>query len=127
MPCHYTLESGLHLYIEALRTTALQAGAPLDSKGYIFSNARSPADRRTAHPIRQPGLPHDPRGATNLGIDTRIGSHSFRATGITEYLHNGSKHAIAQQMTNHESTRATGIYHRRNNQPSLDERERILI
>ena len=30
-------------------------------------------------------------------------------------------------MTNHESTRATGIYHRRNNQPSLDERGRILI
>ena len=48
MPCHYTLESGLHLYIEALRTTALQAGAPLDPKSYIFSNARSPADRRTA-------------------------------------------------------------------------------
>ena len=61
------------------------------------------------------------------GIATRIGCHSFRATGITEYLRNGGKLEIAQQMANHESSRTTGLYDRRQDQASLDEVERIVI
>jgi integrase len=61
------------------------------------------------------------------GIKTKIGCHSFRATGITEYLRNGGKLEIAQQMANHESARTTGLYDRRNDQVSFDEVERILI
>ena len=34
---------------------------------------------------------------------------------------------IGQQTANHESTRTTGLYDRRNDQLSLDEVERILI
>ena len=55
------------------------------------------------------------------------GCHTFRATGITEYLRNGGKLEIAQQMANHESARTTGLYDRRNDHVSLDEVERILI
>lgn len=75
------------------------------------------------------GLPR-PGGqgkAADAGIETKIGCHSFRATGITEYLRNGGKLEIAQQMANHESARTTGLYVRRNDQVSLDEVERILI
>ena len=61
------------------------------------------------------------------GIKTRIGCHSFRATGITEYLRNGGRLAIAQRMANHESARTAGLYDRRGDQVSLDEVERILI
>lgn len=64
------------------------------------------------------------RGAAIL---TRIGCHSLRTTGITEYLRNGGKLEIAQQMTNHESARTTGLYDRRTNQINLDEVERIVI
>ena len=67
------------------------------------------------------------RRALDAGIRTRIGNHTFRATGITEYLRNGGKLEIAQQMANHESARTTGLYDRRNDQVSLDEVERILI
>ena len=67
------------------------------------------------------------RRALQASIDTRVGCHSFRATGITEYLKNGGKLEIAQQMANHESARTTGLYDRRNDQLSLDEVERILI
>jgi len=71
------------------------------------------------------------RRAMAAGMQTRINCHTFRATGITEYLRNGGKLEIAQQMANHESTRTTGLYDRRNDQPaphdSLDEVERILI
>ena len=67
------------------------------------------------------------RRATDAGIETKIGCHSFRATGITEYLRNGGKLEIAQRMANHESARTTGLYGRRSDQVSLDEVERIRI
>jgi integrase len=35
------------------------------------------------------------RRARDAGIATRIGCHSFRATGITEYLRNGGKLEVA--------------------------------
>ncbi len=49
------------------------------------------------------------------------------ATGITEYLKNGGKLEVAQQMANHESARTTGLYDRRDDQINLDEVERIVI
>ena len=58
---------------------------------------------------------------------TKIGCHSFRATGITEYLRNGGKLEVAQQMANHESSRTTGLYDRRQDEVLLDEVERIVI
>ena len=67
------------------------------------------------------------RRALEANIHTRIGCHSFRATGITEYLRNGGKLEIAQAMANHASARTTDLYDRRNDQLSLDEVERILI
>ena len=65
--------------------------------------------------------------AVAAGVRTRIGCHSFRATGITEYLRNGGRLEIAQQMANHESARTTGLYDRRTGQVNLDEVERIQI
>ena len=67
------------------------------------------------------------RRAAEAGIRTRIGCHSFRATGITEYLRNGGRLEVAQHMANHESARTTGLYDRRKDQMSVDEVERILI
>ena len=67
------------------------------------------------------------RRALAAKVRTKIGCHSFRATGITEYLRNGGKLEIAQQMANHESSRTTGLYDRRQDQVSLDEVERIMI
>ena len=67
------------------------------------------------------------RRALVAKVWTKIECHSFRATGITEYLRNGGKLEIAQQMANHESSRTTGLYDRRQDQVSLDEVERIMI
>lgn len=65
------------------------------------------------------------RRARDAGILTKIGSHSFRATGITTYLKNGGKLEIAQQIAAHESSRTAGLYDRRDDDVSLDEVERI--
>jgi site-specific recombinase XerD len=50
------------------------------------------------------------RRAEAAGVRTKIGCHTFRATGITEYLRNGGRLEVAQQMANHESTHTTGLY-----------------
>jgi integrase len=45
-------------------------------------------------------------------IETKIGNHTFRATGITAYLKNGSTLKKAAAMANHSSTRTTQFYDR---------------
>ena len=49
------------------------------------------------------------RRAEAAGIKTKIGNHTFRATGITGYLKNGGTLEHAQHMANHESPRTTKL------------------
>ena len=119
MPCHHNLDAYLHAYLEAA-----QAGA----KSYLFRTATGRSATLSSRPMSQSDVWRMiGRRAERAGIKTKIGCHTFRATGITEYLRNGGKLEIAQQMANHESARTTGLYDRRNDQVSLDEVERILI
>src|SRR5438270_12874868 len=67
------------------------------------------------------------RRAAAAGIATKLGNHSFRATGITAYLKNGGTLENAAAMANHASTRTTQLYDRRRDDISLDEVERIAI
>jgi integrase len=79
----------------------------------------------------QPGEPWGKgpigRRAAGAGIATKLGNHSFRATGITAYLKNGGTLEKAAAMANHASTRTTQLYDRRRDELSLDEVERIVI
>jgi site-specific recombinase XerD len=121
MPCHHNLEAYLQEYLE-------RAALGDDNKGWLFRTAWRRTGQLTERPMTQADAYRMiRRRAAQAGILTRIGNHSFRATGITEYLRNGGKLEIAQQMANHESARTTGLYDRRNDQVSLDEVERILI
>jgi integrase/recombinase XerD len=82
----------------------------------------------TRKPLTQPDayrmVQRRPKAA---GIETRIGNHTFRATGITAYLKNSGKLEVAQHIANHESPRTTKLYDRRQDEISLDEIERIAI
>ena len=121
MPCHHNLEAYLQAYIEG-------AGLAGEDKAYLFRTARGRAGRLSTEPMSQPDAYRMiTRRARAAGIWTRIGNHSFRATGITEYLKNGGKLEIAQAMAAHESARTTGLYDRRDDLVSLDEVERIVI
>ena len=66
-------------------------------------------------------------GNVLAGRLTKLGNHSFRATGITAYLKNGGTLEKAAAMANHASTRTTQLYDRRRGEVSLDEVERIVI
>jgi len=120
MPCHGNLEAWLRAYID---------GASLvGGKTYLFRTAAGRTGGLTANPMAQGDVFRMVgRRAAAAGIRTRIGCHSFRATGITEYLRNGGRLEVAQQMANHESARTTGLYDRRGDQMSVGEVERILI
>ena len=121
MPCHHNLDEYVHAY---LQTVALED----DSKGFLFRSAKGRGGALSANPMSQADVYRMiGRRAAAASVDTRIGCHSFRATGITEYLRNGGKLEVAQQMANHESARTTGLYDRRQAQVSLDEVEGILI
>jgi integrase len=61
------------------------------------------------------------------GIMTKVGNHSFRATGITAYLKNGGTLEKAAAMANHASTRTAQLYRRGRGEINLDEVERISV
>ena len=120
MPCHHNLDAYLHAYIEDAQL--------VDTKGWLFRSAIGRTGTLSDHPMRQADVYRMiGRRALAAEVRTKIGCHSFRATGITEYLRNGGTLEIAQQMANHESSRTTGLYDRRQDQVSLDEVERIRI
>jgi integrase len=120
MPCHHNLDEYLHAYIDQAQLA--------DGKGWLFRSAIGRTGQLSKNPMRQSDVYRMiARRALDAKVRTRIGCHSFRATGITEYLRNGGRLGIAQQMANHESARTTGLYDRRMDQVSLDEVERIVI
>jgi site-specific recombinase XerD len=121
MPCHHQLDESLHAYLE-------RAGLVNDDKGYLFRSLAGKTGQLTERPLGQSDVHRMiRRRAEAADILTAIGCHSFRATGITEYLRNGGKLEVAQQMANHESARTTGLYDRRQDQINLEEVERIRI
>jgi site-specific recombinase XerD len=121
MPCHHTLEEYLHAYIDGV-------GIGADPKGPLFRTVGrgTQAMTRTALPQAN-AYAMVRRRAEAAGIGTRIGNHTFRATGITAYLKNGGTLENAAAMANHASTRTTQLYDRRRDEISLDEVERIRV
>ncbi len=75
-----------------------------------------------ALPVSVPVLPaavwNKGADARGTGIKTRIGNHTFRATGITAYLKNNGTLEAAQHIANHGSPRTTKLYDRRQDEIS---------
>jgi site-specific recombinase XerD len=121
MPCHHSLEEYLHAYIDG-------AGLASDSKGPLFSTiARGTGRLSTAAMSQADAHAMIRRRAAAAGIETLLGNHSFRATGITDYLRNGGTLETAAAMANHASTRTTQLYDRRQDTVTLGEIERIRV
>lgn len=65
--------------------------------------------------------------ATKANINTKISCHSWRDTGITNYLAHGGTLENAARIAAHESPRTTMLYDRTCDAIGLDEIERIRI
>src|SRR4051795_2970263 len=121
MPAHHLLES----YVDAYLT---EAGIASDKDTPLFRTTVGKTGTLTERRMtRTDALRMIWRRARAAGIETELGCHSFRATGITVYLQNGGLLEHAQQMANHESARTTKLYDRRNDKVTLDEVEKIML
>lgn len=121
MPCHHNLETYLRTYIE-------RAGLKDKPKAYLFPTIKRGTRELGVTPLaRENAYAMVRRRAAAAGIETKIGNHTFRATGITAYLKNGGTLEKAAAMANHASTRTTQIYDRRPDEVTLDEVERVGI
>src|SRR6516164_2462033 len=121
MPCHHNREE----YLTPIWTAPSLCGDP---KGPLFRTIGRGTGQLTRTVLPQANAyAMIRRRAAAAGIETKLGNHSFRATGITAYLKNGGTLEKAAAMANHASTRTTQLYDRRREELTLDEVERIGI
>ena len=117
-----------HKVVEYLDAYLKEAQIADESELPLFRSVKGKSNQLTHSPLSR----HDAyrmvrRRARAAGIKSRIGCHSFRATGITAYLENGGTIENAQAIAAHESPRTTKLYDRTNDEVTLDEIERIRI
>ncbi len=121
MPAHHTLEAYLDAYVQI-------AGIAEDRKGPLFRSAPRNGKTPTRNYLKTADVWRMIRRRAKLaGIKTAIGCHTFRATGITNYLDHEGTLEKAQQMAAHASPRTTKLYDRTNDQITLDEVEKIVL
>jgi integrase/recombinase XerD len=121
VPVHHKAEQYLDAYLRAANLT----GSP---KTPLFRTLPGRSGRLTDQRMnRREALKVIKRRAQAAGLSTRIGNHTFRATGITTYLLNGGSLEHAQAIAGHESPRTTKLYDRTRDEITLEEVERIRL
>jgi integrase/recombinase XerD len=123
IPAHHMAQAWTDEYVD-------RAGLVADPKGPLFPSAgtRRGIDQLTRQPLgRADALKMIKRRAGRAGPPAQVCAHSFRGTGITEYLRAGGTLETAARIAGHESTRTTQLYNRLQDEVSLDEIERIHI
>jgi integrase/recombinase XerD len=121
MPCHHKLELYLDAYIQGARISG-------DRKSPLFRSAIGKTRTLSDRPMsRTDAWAMVRRRGKDAGIETAIGNHTFRATGITDYLTNGGRIEVAQRMAGHANAKTTGLYDRRSDDISVSEVERVSI
>jgi site-specific recombinase XerD len=120
MPLHHNAEKYLLEYMDAAGLHG-QPNTPLfrtiGRRQYLTPNAMH----------RNDALRMIKRRARAVGISHHICSHTFRATGITEYMRNGGTLEKAQHMAAHASSQTTQMYNRVADAVTMSEVERVLI
>ena len=106
MPFEVLVHHWNHAYRKIASDAATDPNTPMPEGGWGHLNIRYNPNRALPDGI-------------NIAIDI--------LPDITTYLENGGTLEKAQQMANHESTKTTKLYDRRNDQVTLDEIERIVI
>lgn len=117
IPAHPNAALYLEEYLEVAGLT----------KGPLFPSANR---HRLLNPTRigrGPVLRMVKRHAARAGLSPKVCCHTFRATGITEFLNQGGALERAQKFAGHSSPTTTQLYDRRDAEDDLDEIGRIRI
>lgn len=121
VPLHHKAEEFLDAYLAA-------AGIGAERNTPLFRSAEGKSGRLTSRGLnRTDALVAIKRRAAAVGLPPTICCHTFRATGITNYLENGGLLEKAQQMAAHASPQTTRLYDRTSEALSLDEFEKIHL
>ncbi len=120
VPAHHKLEHFLDAYLAAAGIAG-QKGKPLFRS---LDRRRQLSSRRL---VRREALAMVKRRARAAGLGEAVCNHTFRATGITNYLENNGTLEKAQAIAGHSSPRTTKLYDRTSDQLDLGEIEKIQI
>jgi site-specific recombinase XerD len=121
VPAHHLVEEYLDAYL--LEGSILeQKDSPLFRT--TVGRTRKLTDRGLQ---RQEAWAMIKRRALAAGVNGDACNHTFRASGITNFLRNGGSRDNAQKIAAHEDSRTTSLYDRRDDTISLDEIERIRL
>ena len=119
-PVHHKLEEYLDTYLKAAGIADNLKTEPL------FRSARGRSGTLTDRRMHRSDVwKMVQRRVKDAGIITPVCCHSFRAMGITNYLKNGGKREVAQEMAMHNSSQTTRLYDRRDDLVNLEEIERV--
>jgi integrase/recombinase XerD len=123
VPVHHKAAAFLDEYIEAAGI-----GEERDTPLFRSSGRGRGRNTLTERPMSRNLAWHMvKRRARDAGLGSGLCNHSFRSTGITDYLRNSGTLEVAARIAGHVSTRTTQLYDRRQDEISLDEIERIHI
>src|SRR6202008_3910532 len=89
------------------------------------------AVRKTGELSRRPLVRTDAAGMLKrrlkqAGLPAHYSPHSFRTTGITNFLENDGTLEAAQRIAGHSDSRTTKLYDRRGQKVLLEDMERIV-
>jgi site-specific recombinase XerD len=137
VPAHRKAAEYLEAYLAAAAVNGDMAagvggdgtqGIALDPNSPLFRSTRTKTRQLTERRVAENDvLRMVKRRCREVGLPLAIGCHTFRATGITNYLEHGGTLEIAAQIAGHESTRTTQLYDRTSDELELDEIERVRI
>ena len=133
MPVQHRLEEYLDAYIEAAGgADSFPFEITKDGKRTkhqpLFRSTRGRSRALTGSRMsRQDAWRMVKRRVKAAGLYAAICNHSFRGTGITNYLENGGDLREAQRMAGHSNAKTTGLYDRRDQKITRGEVERITI
>ena len=121
VPVHSKAKEAIDLWLEA-SGLASNPAAPLFP---VYGKDRETIELK--HLDRRSILKLVEKRASASGIVKRVCCHSFRATGITEYMNAGGTIEIAQQIAGHKSSSTARIYDRSQDLLTIEEIERVQI
>ena len=120
VPAHHNAEAYMDGYLDA-------AGIRDQRKAPLFRSVDRHRNLTEHGMSRSDVLRMIKRRAKDAGLPSSTCCHTFRATGITDYLENGGTVENAQAIAAHESPQTTKLYDRTGDEITLDEVERIVI
>jgi integrase/recombinase XerD len=119
LPVHHKLEELLDHYLK-------ETGLDKEPGSLLFPAAVRKTGKLSRRPLaRTDAADMLKRRLKQAGLPSHYSPHSFRATGITNFLENDGTLEAAQRIAGHADSRTTKLYDRRGQKVLLEDMERI--